>query len=249
MLNYERWEDPQNAMNAALDNLQSRMWTKLPCIVTAIEDDGQHVTVQSTITPLLRQVDASGNVSWVPFPMPLMPMVPIKFPSGGGYTMTFPVAVGDEGTISFSSRCIDNWWLLGGVQPTLASNNSGSLRKHDLSDGFFELGGRNSTRLLNNVSDTTVQLRSDDGTASVTFSKSGLVATLPDSAATMSLTPAGFSLAFPGGFFSVDSNGNVTASGDVTAGSGTGGSVTLQNHDHNGVKPGTGTTAPPVPGS
>ena len=40
--------------------------------------------------------------------------------------------------------------------------------------------------------------------------------------------------------------GRVTAGGDVTAGNA---SVSLLNHNHNGVKPGTGTTAAPTAGS
>lgn len=248
MLEFERWQEPENTINAALDSLQSRLWTKLPCIVTEVDADGQHVTVQPTVMPLLRSVDASGNVKWTPFAMPLMPKVPIKFPSGGGFTMTFPVAVNDEGTIAFSSRCIDNWWQNGGIQPVLAPNNSGSLRQHDLSDGFFELGGRNSTRLLPNVNQASVQVRSDDGTASMTFDKGQCTVVLPSGSTQMKLTPSGFTLTFSGGSFAVDSSGNVTATGDVSADS-SGSAISLVNHIHNGVKPGTGTTAAPVPGT
>jgi len=230
MLGFERWQEPQLAIDAALDRLQSRLWTKLPCVVTAVTADGQHVTVQPTIMGLQRNVDASGNVTWTNIQLPLLPQVPVKFPSGGGFTMTFPVAVGDEGTVAFSSRCIDNWWQQGGIQPQLAPNGVGSARKHDLSDGFFELGGRSMPRILSGVSSSAVQLRSDDGTCYMEFNESH------------------FKVVFPGGTFMIDSSGNVTSTGDVSSQSG-GNAVSLTNHLHTGIKPGTGISAVPKPGT
>lgn len=254
MLEFERWQEPQLAINAALDRLQSRLWTKLPCVVTAVDLVNQLVTVQPTVMGVQRNVDASGNVTWSNIQLPLLPMVPIKYPSGGGYTMTFPVAVGDEGTVSFASRCIDNWWQSSGVQPQLTSNSVGSLRQHDLSDGFFELGGRSLPNILSGVSSSSVQIRSDDGTAAITFDKTQCKIVLPSSEATLVLNSSGFNLTFPGGSFNVDSSGNITntgntsSNGDVTA-QASGSYVSLTNHIHTGVKPGTGSTAAPEPGT
>ncbi len=82
MLEFERWQEPQLAINAALDRLQSRLWTKLPCVVTAVDLVNQLVTVQPTVMGVQRNVDASGNVTWSNIQLPLLPMVPIKYPSG-----------------------------------------------------------------------------------------------------------------------------------------------------------------------
>ena len=231
MLQNERWESLETAQAAALDRLQSKLWTMLPCVVTATYSDGQHVDLQPTISVLVRTVQPDGSIDYVITPLPILPMVPIKFPSGGGYTLTFPVAVGDEGTVSFSSRCIDNWWLLSGVQPQLAPNNSGSLRKHNLSDGFFELGGRSKPRLLNNVSSNSVQLRSDSDSSYVQFSSSG------------------FSVVFSSGSVHIDTSGNITATGNVTAGQGGSDQVDLQNHLHkvNNVTTGSSTVNTTTP--
>lgn len=241
MLQNERWESPELAQEAALDRLQSRLWTKLPCQVVKVYADGQHVDLQPTISVLVRTVSPNGTPIWTPTTLPILPMVPIKFPSGGGYTLTFPVSEGDEGTVSFSSRCIDNWWLLGGVQPQLAPNNSGSLRKHNLSDGFFELGGRSKPKLLENVSSSATQLRSDDGSCYMQFSESG------------------FSVVFSGGSFTIDPSGNVSNTGyihsqeEVIAKYGSGASVTLSGHEHAQGKDSAGDsevpTNPPTPGT
>lgn len=246
MLGFERWEEPQLAMDAALDRLQSRIWTKLPCVVTAVEADRQHVTVQPTVMGLQRNVDASGNVTWSNIQLPLLPMVPIKFPSGGGFTMTFPVAIGDEGTVSFASRCIDNWWQQSGVQPQLAPNGVGSARKHDLSDGFFELGGRSQPKLLASVNGNSVQIRADDGSAAITFNKTSCAVAIESNTISLLLTSTAFGVNYPGGSFTLDANGNGFFTGNVYANS-NGAFVDLLNHDHTGVKPGTGRTAAPEP--
>lgn len=47
--------------------------------------------------------------------LPILPDVPVVFPGGGGFALTFPVAAGDECLVVFASRCIDAWWQSGGV--------------------------------------------------------------------------------------------------------------------------------------
>lgn len=202
MFTQERWEQAESAQKAALDRLQSKIWTMLPCEVSGLYSDGQHVDLQPLISILFRSVAPNGNVVWTATKMPTLPMVPIKFPSGGGYTLTFPVKIGDEGTVSFASRCIDNWWAQGGVQPQLSTNNSGSLRKHNLSDGFFELGGRSKPKLLSSISQNSVQLRSDDGTCAIDFSKTGTT------------------FLYPSGNVIISPSGDLTTTGNVVVGTG-----------------------------
>jgi hypothetical protein len=92
---------------------------------------------------------------------PLQALCPVQFPSGGGFTLTFPVAQGDECLVVFSSRCIDAWWQSGGVQ------NQAVMRMHDLSDGFAVLGFSSVPRVIGGISATATQLRSNDGSTFV----------------------------------------------------------------------------------
>ena len=62
--------------------------------------------------------------------------MPVVFPGGGGFALTFPVAAGDECLVVFASRCIDAWWQSGGVGEPMEP------RMHDLSDGFALIGVR-----------------------------------------------------------------------------------------------------------
>lgn len=83
--------------------------------------------------------------------------VPVLFPNGGGFTLTFPVAIGDECIVLFNDKQIDNWLLSGIGQPPSMN------RTHDLSDGIAIVGLRNNTRALANISTSSTQLRTDDG--------------------------------------------------------------------------------------
>jgi hypothetical protein len=99
--------------------------------------------------------------------------VPVIFPSGGGYTLTFPIAAGDECVVFFNDRELDNWYLQGGVNSAPSTS-----RTHDLSDGLCLVGVRSSNRVLSGVSTTTTQLRSDDGATYVSIDGGGHKVTL-----------------------------------------------------------------------
>jgi Phage protein Gp138 N-terminal domain len=155
----ERSKDPETAFRTAFRGLQTGMWTALPGLVQSFDPVAETCVVQPAIQALIR-VPNSQTPVWVT--MPLLTDCPVLFPSGGGFTLTFPIAHGDEGLVLFASRCIDNWWLAGGVQ------TQPELRMHDLSDGFVLVGPRSQPRKLSpQVNAANVQLRSDDGQAYV----------------------------------------------------------------------------------
>lgn len=99
---------------------------------------------------------------------PLLKKCPVFFPSGGGFTLTFPVAQGDECIVIFNDRELDNWFLNGGVQAPISS------RSHDISDAMVLVGLRSNPRKLTGVSTTATQLRSDDGTNFVEANSQGI---------------------------------------------------------------------------
>jgi hypothetical protein len=61
---------------------------------------------------------------------PVIPSVPVVFPRGGGYFMSFPLAPGDNVLLVFIERSIDSYFYSAGQ----ADINPIDLRKHDLSD-------------------------------------------------------------------------------------------------------------------
>lgn len=197
----ERVDDPVSANRAMLKGWQSAMWTALPGIVKVFDPVKLTCQVQPTLQATVR--DPQGVVSWVN--MPLLVDCPVVFPSGGGFTLTFPIKVGDEVLVVFASRCIDSWWQSGGIQI------QAEMRMHDLSDGFVLPGPRSLKRPLVDVSTSDVQLRSDDGTAYFSIdADKNIHAVTPGSA---TVTAAG-GITLNG---DVTVNGNITVSGLVTA--------------------------------
>lgn len=156
----ERLDDPVEAQMAALDGKQAEIWTALPGIVEGFDPVAMTVSVQPSVKGQIQ--DESGKASAVD--LPLLVDVPVVFPCGGGFTLTYPIKNGDECLVVFASRCIDGWWQGGGVGGTPDE------RMHDLSDGIAIVGPRSQPRkLVPAVDAENVQLRTDDGEAHITM--------------------------------------------------------------------------------
>jgi len=220
----ERTDNYEEAVRAALDGRQAGIWTALPGIIQSFDATKQTASVQPAIQAQVRK--PNGDLEWVT--LPLLLDCPAQFPAGGGTTLTFPVASGDECLVVFGSRCIDAWWQSGGVQP------QAEFRMHDLSDGFVLLGVKSVPNVVANISTTAVELRSDDDATKLS---------LDPSAQTVVITA-------PGG---TTINANTTINGDLhVTGTITGdtdvktGSISLKTHTHTGVTSGSSNTGGPV---
>ena len=222
----ERISNPEEEFRMAFDGGQSRMWTALPGIIESFD----HVAMTCAIKPAisLQMRDGAGNVH--PVELPTLLDCPVFFPSGGGCTLTFPIAPGDECLVVFASRCIDGWWQQGGIQAQTR------LRMHNLSDGFCLPGVRSQPRRLSGVSTTAVQLRSDDGLAHIELAPATHAVNISTPG---SITAAAPTITLTG---AVTVNGTITSSGDITAGG-----VSLMHHTHSGVTPGGSNTGGPNP--
>ena len=163
-----RYEDHETAIKAQILAQLLALQTSMPVKIIAFDPLTLTATCQPTIRARVQQQD--GTFIWMQYP-PLI-FVPVVFPGGGGYTLTFPIQPDDEGLCVFSSRAIDLWWQSSGIQ------NPVELRHHDLSDGFVMVGPRSKPRalLVPEVSMTQVQLRSDDGTTSIGIGPMGAIA-------------------------------------------------------------------------
>lgn len=250
MGNYNREELTDEGgilLRVALQGLQSGIWTALPGIITKFNAAQQTCEVQLSVKG--KVLDSKGVSTWVQ--LPLLVDCPVVFPSGGGFVMTFPLAVDDEVLVVFASRCIDSWWQSGGIQV------QAELRMHDLSDGFVIPGPRSLPNVAPAISTDNVELRSLDGTTKISMAPDG----------TINLKTAGNVKVVAGGEADVTAPaiklvGHVTITGDVTV---TGkidatGKVTALDlatplvpsyalHNHGGVTTGSGFTNIPFPGS
>ena len=149
------------------ETFKRQMHCAIPAIIQSY--DNKRGTV--TAAPALREIiynDSDG----IPYniELPLLLDVPILFPCGGGYVLTFPVTAGDECLIIFGDMCIDAWWQNGGIQ------NQAEQRRHDLSDGFAILAPFSQSKIkdFSTFSNSIMELRNVDGTQKIQLSNTAV---------------------------------------------------------------------------
>lgn len=217
MKRVERTGDFEEALLDILEASQANVWTALPGIIQSFDSSTMTCSVQPAIQAKLTL--PTGEQQWLT--LPLLTQVPVIFPSGGGYTLTFPIELGDECLVVFSSRCIDLWWLKGGVQI------QNDIRMHHLSDGFALPGARSQPRVISGIANDATELRNDSGNTKV--SVKGGVITLTSPTEVVLNTPL------------------LKVSGDIRDNYLTNPNLTLKTlrdnynlHKHGGVQPGIG---------
>ncbi|MDH2927216.1 Gp138 family membrane-puncturing spike protein [Lonepinella koalarum] len=114
---------PETATDKQIEQAQKQIHTALPAKVVSFNPQNQTVTLAVQIQQILVKGE---NVN-----IPPLVDVPVSYPRGGGFAVTFPLKAGDEGLAVFSERCIDGWWQSGKASPPL------DYRLHDLSDACF----------------------------------------------------------------------------------------------------------------
>ena len=165
MLQTERLSDDIEALTSFVEGAQRSMWTAMPGIIQGpVAADGT-VSVLVALRGKVRTPQGAIENKDIP----ILSFCPLVGYSGGGFSVTVPVAAGDECLVVFGSRCIDAWWQSGGVQNLI------DLRMHDLSDGFAIPGVRSKPKALSAWSGSSLQIRSDDGNTFVEIASGGIV--------------------------------------------------------------------------
>ena len=245
----------EEAHAAQIEGRLKDLHTCLPGIIASFDPDTQTASVQPAIKRIFTE---KGAVN-----LPLCVDVPVQFPGGGDFFLTFPVKPGDECMLHFSERCIDFWHANGGVQLP------GEYRLHDLSDAVATVGINSQPRKIPVFNATDTELRSRAGDIRITVKPSGTIeAVNPEGSHVLgadgSMTinaPAGTTINSP----QIVLNGNVTYIGNMTGQAGNGGTgnastpgtitaetdvigggKSLKTHVHSGVQPGGGNTGQPV---
>lgn len=202
------------------EQIESRMrdvHTCLPGVIVSFDPDKQTAQVQPGIQ---RIFIASGPVN-----LPLCLDVPVAFPGGGDFFLTFPVQAGDECILIFSERAIDYWYLNGGQQLPY------EYRLHDLSDAIAMVGLNSQPNALSALCTTGAELRTRDGETFVRVEDG-----------TVTITASQININGPVSIDGdVDVTGTFTSTDDTT-----GESISLHNHKHGGVTTGSGQTGMPV---
>ncbi len=154
------------SIKAGVDGRLKHLHTALPGLIESFDSATQLATVQ----PAIRRVfidRTEGDATLVPTDLPVLINVPVIFPRGGGFSLTFPVLPGDECLVVFCERSIDRWHASGGVQ------DPGAKRFHALSDATAFVGLSSTPLKIPDYDSTNVQLKRDDGSVSFTLLTDG----------------------------------------------------------------------------
>lgn len=210
----ELHNDVQEAVTVAIEGKLAETWTALPGIIESYDPAAQRAVVRLA---MLGEFTAPEGYK-IYEERPLLPDVPVEFPSGGGFTLTFPVKPGDECVVEFQARDVSSWKQTGGVRPPL------SARMHDLTDAICRVGVRSRKNLLAPPPDAaSVELRSDDGEAKMSVGpeknlemKNSLASLFIDPMGNITLRGMNITI-IATGVFSASSTGgaNIASSGPV----------------------------------
>ena len=212
--------DPEDTdvTQAWIDDALLRVQTSMPGRVQSYDP----ATQTADVVPLLRVQVPQGDGSNAFEALPVVPHVPVKFPRGGGFAVTFPMAPGDFVLLVACSGDLGTWFAGDGSVTTPVD-----LRRHHLGNvvaipGLFPraralahpssnlclgLDSADASGTLEIASDGTVTL--NGGTAAVGRVGDQVQVTLDATAIAAIIAPSG------GG---PCSGGPVTLTGTITAG-------------------------------
>jgi len=187
--------------------------TSMPGIIQSFDPVTQTASIQPTIKRVF--ITREGvTETLIPANLPILINVPVQFPRGGGFSLTFPVKKGDECLIMFAERAIDTWHKFGGIREPNAK------RFHHLSDATAIVGLSSLPNKVPAYSATATQIKKDDGSAVISLNNDSSVDIIADSDITAT-SLANIKAEATGDISATCANLSATASGtaEVTAAS------------------------------
>jgi len=140
--------------------------TAMPGIVETFDPVAQTASIQPAIKRVFKTNDGEKEIL-TPTELPILINVPVIFPRGGGFSLTFPVKKGDECLLTFCERSIDNWHQFGTIKIP------GAKRFHALSDATAFVGLSSLPNKVPNYDNVNVQLKKDDDSVFLTLKANG----------------------------------------------------------------------------
>lgn len=214
-----------------------RLNTCIPAIIDEFDTSTQRVSATPAVQA--KYISPDGEIKYIDYPkITNIPLAIIKSP---GLKLTYPVKKGQNCTLIFSQRSIDNF-LLDGTKPLPPEEGpdiqTSSIRCMDLTDALCFPGLITNNETIANYNNNAIEIRSADGQTKVSVSEN-----------TLNFIQGGGSISMSGGNIEINAsevkiNGKTTITGSNVDISGT---TKINNHDfdthvHSGVTPGGGNT-------
>lgn len=118
----------------------ARIHTSIPGVVVSYDAATQTADVRPAVKSFSR--DAKGAITAAT--QPVIPAVPVAFPEGGGFSITWPLEAGDPVLLVFCERSLDEWRSVTGDD----HEPQDPARRHDLMDAIAIPGGSSPVSAL-----------------------------------------------------------------------------------------------------
>jgi hypothetical protein len=141
-----------------IDNKLYDLHTSMPAKIVSYDS----ATGMASVQPLIKRKFKNQAQA---VDLPIINKVPVMFPRTATAFIHMPVAAGDVGHLMFSERSLDTWKTLGGSQ------DPKDVRKHDLTDCVFHLGGYPASTPLVGAEANCIHLK--NGTSEVIAKNNG----------------------------------------------------------------------------
>lgn len=135
----------------ALQRNLDQLHTAMPGVVVSYDATSQTADIRPAIKDVYRDKDGVRQVE----DLPILPKVPVLFPRGGGFHLSFPLTAGDGVLLIFSEVSIDRW------RESSQVTDPGDLRRHGLSGAVAIPGVGPADSALNDASASDLVLGKD----------------------------------------------------------------------------------------
>ena len=158
----ERDPDIVEGVRAAILGELAKVRTTIPGVVQSFDAATQRASIQPGVALRLLNGEAVGE--------PLLVDVPVVYPGAGGYSIYYPLAVGDEVLVVFAERSIDEWLAAGGYNRAAADP-----RRFSAPDAIAIPGLRSAPGLPSAARPAALTLSAADGSVRMEIRPGGVV--------------------------------------------------------------------------
>ena len=161
---------------------------KLNTCIPAIVDEFDSVTQRVSATPAImaKVVKPDSTVQYIQCPK--ITNIPLAITKGGGLKITYPIKTGENCTLLFSQRSIDNFLIEGGIQRPFDTDAPATttLRCMDMTDAMCFPGVITNKEAIANYATDAIEIRNESGTTKVSVKENSLL--LKQESASVELT-------------------------------------------------------------
>ena len=144
------------------DKLIKRAENQINCacvgIITDVNFEEQTVEVQ----PVIKRTVLNKDLTYREENMPIIPDIPFCCYKGGGYSITVPVAIGDECLLVFADNDFSAWQQSGGIQ-----NQQTKMGRHTLGNAIAIVGLSSNPNAIPNYNPNGIEIRNSDASEKI----------------------------------------------------------------------------------